>query len=367
MTGRGERFTLGAWQPRRARGSRSRSSSSRRATTPCRWRRSGYPITPVGLHYLLIHFDIPHVDPATWRLEVGGLVARPAHPVARRAEGAAGADARGDAGVRRQRPRALRAARRSASRGCSRRSAPPSGRARRSRRSSRRRGSTPSALEVVFTGLDRGVQGEVEHAYERSLPLAEALRDEVLLAYAINGQPLPPQHGFPLRLLVPSWYGMTHVKWLRSITVVDEPFRGWQQEVAYHLRQSEDEPGTPVTRILPRALMVPPGIPTSSRARASSTPGRACSKAARGRARRRSARRGEHATAARAGPTRARASRSPSSRGSGWSYEWDAEPGRARALLPRDGRERADAAGRARVEPTTASATTSSSASASSC
>ena len=54
---------------------------------------------------------------------------------------------------------------------------------------------------------------------------------------------------------------MTHVKWLRSITAVDEPFRGWQQEVSYHLRESEDDPGRPVTRILPRSLMVPPGIP----------------------------------------------------------------------------------------------------------
>ena len=45
--------------------------------------------------------------------------------------------------------------------------------------------------------------------YERSLALDEARRDEVLLAYAMNGAPLPPQHGFPLRLVVPGWYGMT--------------------------------------------------------------------------------------------------------------------------------------------------------------
>ena len=122
-------------------------------------------------------------------------------------------------------------------------------------------GLAPDALEVVFTGLDRGVQGEVEHAYERSLPAAEALRDDVLLAHAINGQPLPPQHGYPLRLIVPGWYGMTHVKWLASISVVAEPFRGWQQEDAYRIQRSEDDPGTPVTRMLPRALVAPPGIP----------------------------------------------------------------------------------------------------------
>src|SRR5919199_518574 len=82
-------------------------------------------------------------------------------------------------------------------------------------------GVAEDAVEVVFTGLDRGVQGDVEQLYERSLPLAEAMRREVLLAYAVDGRPLPPQHGFPLRLVVPGWYGMTHVKWLRSITVVD--------------------------------------------------------------------------------------------------------------------------------------------------
>ena len=86
-------------------------------------------------------------------------------------------------------------------------------------------------------------------------------RDEMLLAYGINGQPLPPQHGFPLRLIVPGWYGMTHVKWLRAITAVAEPFTGWQQEVAYHVRASEEDEGEPVTRIRPRSLMVPPGIP----------------------------------------------------------------------------------------------------------
>jgi DMSO/TMAO reductase YedYZ molybdopterin-dependent catalytic subunit len=122
-------------------------------------------------------------------------------------------------------------------------------------------GIAEGAAEVVFTGLDRGIQGDVEHLYERSLPLAEAQREEVLLAYAVNGQPLPPQHGFPLRLIVPGWYGMTHVKWLKAITVVAEPFRGWQQDVAYRLRGSEEEHGEPVTRILPRALMVPPGFP----------------------------------------------------------------------------------------------------------
>lgn len=122
-------------------------------------------------------------------------------------------------------------------------------------------GLRDGAVDVVFTGLDRGVQGGVDQLYERSLSVAEASRDEVLLAYAINGQPLPPQHGFPLRLVVPGWYGMAHVKWLRSITVLDRSFDGYQQANAYHYRTVDGDRGVPVTRMLPRALMVPPGVP----------------------------------------------------------------------------------------------------------
>jgi DMSO/TMAO reductase YedYZ molybdopterin-dependent catalytic subunit len=219
-----------------------------------------YDVTPVGLHYLLTHFDIPAVDVASWRLELGGLVERPltltldelktrqSRTLAVTMECAGNGRALNDPRPLSQ-PWLLEAV------GTAEWTGTPLGPI------LEEAGLADGASEVVFTGLDRGIQGEVEHDYERSLSLAEALRDEVLLAWAINGQPLPPQHGFPLRLLVPSWYGMTHVKWLRRITVVSEPFQGWQQAVAYHVRSSEDEQGTPVTRILPRSLMVPPGIP----------------------------------------------------------------------------------------------------------
>jgi sulfane dehydrogenase subunit SoxC len=113
----------------------------------------------------------------------------------------------------------------------------------------------------VFTGLDRGLEGEIEQEYQRSLPVEEALADDLLLAYEMNGEPLPPQHGFPLRLVVPGWYGMTNVKWLCRIAAVAEPFGGYQQSHGYRFRQEEDEDGMPVTRMMPRALMVPPGIP----------------------------------------------------------------------------------------------------------
>jgi sulfane dehydrogenase subunit SoxC len=117
------------------------------------------------------------------------------------------------------------------------------------------------AVEALFTGLDRGVEGGVHQAYARSLPLADALGDAVLLAYEMNGEPLPPQHGFPLRLVVPGWYGMTNVKWLESVTLLAEPFDGYQNSVSYRLYGPDGRPGEPVTLMLPRSLMVPPGVP----------------------------------------------------------------------------------------------------------
>ncbi len=219
-----------------------------------------HPITPVGLHYLLIHFDIPAVDATTWRLAVGGKVERPltlaldelkARPARTHA---VTLECAGN-GRALLAPRALSQPWLREAVGTAEWTGTPLAPI------LEEAGIAAGASEVVFTGLDRGIQGDVEHTYERSLPLAEAMRDELLLAYAVNGQPLPPQHGFPLRLVVPGWYGMTHVKWLDSITIADEPTSGWQQSVAYHLRQSEDEQGTPVTRMLPRSLLIPPGIP----------------------------------------------------------------------------------------------------------
>jgi sulfane dehydrogenase subunit SoxC len=219
-----------------------------------------HDITPVGLHYLLTHFDIPYVDETTWSLQTGGAVARPITLTL--------ADLK--ARPARTVPVTLECAGNGRALYAPRIVSQPwlqeaVGTAEWTGTSLRpvleEAGLAPDATEVVFTGLDRGIQGDVEHLYERSLPLAEATRDEVMLVYAVNGEPLPPQHGFPLRLIVPGWYGMTHVKWLQSITVVTEPFKGWQQDVAYRLRSSEEEHGEAVTRMLPRALMVPPGFP----------------------------------------------------------------------------------------------------------
>jgi DMSO/TMAO reductase YedYZ molybdopterin-dependent catalytic subunit len=219
-----------------------------------------YDITPTGLHYLLVHFDIPAVDASTWRLRLDGLVDRPLELSLD--------DIR--ARPRRTMPVTLECA--------------GNGRARLQPRplsnpwlleaiGTAEWTGTPlaplldevgirdAAVELVFTGADRGIQGGVEHDYQRSLSPAEARQPDVLLAYEMNGAPLQPQHGYPLRLLVPGWYGMTSVKWLRRIEAVAETFTGYQQATAYHYRADGEDPGTPVTRIRVRALMTPPGIP----------------------------------------------------------------------------------------------------------
>jgi sulfane dehydrogenase subunit SoxC len=222
-----------------------------------------YPITPIGLHYLLIHYDIPWVEEATYRLEVDGLVAtplslsldelraRPAVETSVTMECAGNGRALLDPHVSSQ-PWLQEAVGTARWRGTPLRALLSEA------------GVADDAVELVFTGLDHGVEGDVEQAYQRSLSLIDAHRPEVLLAYEMNGEPLAPQHGFPLRLLVPGWYGMTSVKWLGRITAVDRPFEGYQQTQSYRLRQVEDEDGEPLSRMLPRALMAPPGVPEFS-------------------------------------------------------------------------------------------------------
>jgi sulfane dehydrogenase subunit SoxC len=219
-----------------------------------------YDITPVGLHYLLVHYDVPVVDVDAWSLTVGGAVAEPltltledlrlrrteTHPVTMECAGNGRA-------LLDPRPVSQPWIREAVGTGewTGTALAPLLEEA----------GVSASAAEVLFTGLDRGVEGGVSQVYERSLPLADALRPEVLLAWGLNGALLPPQHGFPLRLLVPGWYGMTSVKWLTAITVLEQPYEGYQNATAYRLRATEDDPGVPVTRMMPRALLAPPGVP----------------------------------------------------------------------------------------------------------
>src|SRR5688572_14715415 len=217
-----------------------------------------HDITPPGLHYLLIHYDIPAVDPAAFRLEIGGAVERPlslsleelrardrvADPITFECAG------NGRALLE---PRPLSQPWLTEAVGTAEWGGTPL------KPLLDEAGPRAEAVEVLFGALDRGIEGGVPQAYERSLPIAEA--EHALLAYEMNGAPLLPQHGFPLRLVVPGWYGMQNVKWLVKITVLDEPFTGYQNAVGYRMYEADGVPGEPVTRMLPRSLTVPPGVP----------------------------------------------------------------------------------------------------------
>jgi DMSO/TMAO reductase YedYZ molybdopterin-dependent catalytic subunit len=194
----------------------------------------GGDITPTAQFYRRSHFPAPVLDEATWRLDIGGLVDqslslslhdltqlpaettvitlecagngrtrfRPPTPGVQWGFGAAGtaewtgvrlADVLSRAGI------------------------------------------SGGACEVVFGGADRGRVDDVPHPirFERSLPVRDALESGALLAYAMNGQPLPVRHGYPVRLVVPGWYAVASVKWLTDIRVIAEPFCGFFQDTHY--------------------------------------------------------------------------------------------------------------------------------------
>ena len=160
-----------------------------------------YDVTPAGLHYLLIHFDIPEGDAGAWRLEFEGLFARRV--------------ALDLAQLRRMPAKTVRVTLECAGNGRGRMSprypsvpwleegvstaewtgAPL-------RALLEQAGIEKSAREIVFYGTDRGIDRGTEHPFARSLTIEESLREDVLVAYAMNGEALQPQHGAPLRLVV---------------------------------------------------------------------------------------------------------------------------------------------------------------------
>jgi DMSO/TMAO reductase YedYZ molybdopterin-dependent catalytic subunit len=217
-------------------------------------------LSPPGLHYVLVHYDVLFLDAAAHRLSVHGRVRRPLTLSIEELRARPPVDvtvtmecAGNGRALLEPRPRsqpwlveAIGTARWTGVR---------------VRDLLDEAGVEAGACEVVFGGADRGVEGGEEQRYQRAVTLEELLAGEAIVAYAMNDGPLLAQHGHPLRLVVPGWYGMTNVKWLTDMEVVDAPFEGYQNREGYRMRQDADEPGTPVTRIAPRALLVPPGIP----------------------------------------------------------------------------------------------------------
>jgi DMSO/TMAO reductase YedYZ molybdopterin-dependent catalytic subunit len=119
-------------------------------------------------------------------------------------------------------------------------------------------GISKKAAEVVFHGADKGepMPGRTEQ-YVRSLPLDVALKPDTILAWEMNGAPLSMNHGYPLRLVVPSWYGMASVKWLNQIIVSKEIFSGFFQDEQYVYVEEEGTPeGEPVRSIRVRSLIL---------------------------------------------------------------------------------------------------------------
>jgi DMSO/TMAO reductase YedYZ molybdopterin-dependent catalytic subunit len=120
------------------------------------------------------------------------------------------------------------------------------------------------ALEVILEGADNGEIAENKAPagaiqFARSIPLAKAL-DDILLAYRMNGEELLPEHGFPLRAIVPGWYAMASVKWLQRIIVTDRPFNGYYQtlDYAYWRRRGEHSELTPLGPMVLKAEIAQP-------------------------------------------------------------------------------------------------------------
>ena len=103
-------------------------------------------------------------------------------------------------------------------------------------------GLSSGAVEVLFEGADRGEPepGRREVPYQRSQPLQIALHPDTMLVYEMSGESLTAEHGYPVRLIVPRWYGMASVKWLTSVRVLQKPFVGFFQTERYVI---EDEAG----------------------------------------------------------------------------------------------------------------------------
>jgi DMSO/TMAO reductase YedYZ molybdopterin-dependent catalytic subunit len=132
----------------------------------------------------------------------------------------------------------------------------------------KRAGVKAGVAEVVLEGADNGAitkepvsPGKIHYA--RSLPLAKALMPEVILAYSMNGEALSHSHGFPLRAIVPGWYGMASVKWLTRLVVTDTAFRGYFQTSDYTFWEQRDELPIqllPVTEVEVKAEIARPAL-----------------------------------------------------------------------------------------------------------
>lgn len=222
-------------------------------------------VTPNEKFYVRCHFPVPRIDPASWRLRLEGAIDRPleltldelrAMP---RSAAQATMECAGN-GRSHLEPKVkgvawdLGAVGNGEWAGVLLRDV------------LERIGTRSEAREVVLEGADRGAIKEPprppnEINYARSLPLAKAHRD-VLLAFEMNGKPLTPEHGFPLRAVVPGWFGMASVKWLQRIVVTAEPFHGYYQSIDYTFWQERSGIPTlvPLAEMQVKAQIAQPSV-----------------------------------------------------------------------------------------------------------
>jgi DMSO/TMAO reductase YedYZ molybdopterin-dependent catalytic subunit len=117
------------------------------------------------------------------------------------------------------------------------------------------------AVDVVFVGADSGeTKDGLKTSFVRSVPLKKALRSNTILAYAMNDSDLPRSHGFPLRAVVPGWYGVASVKWLTRVFVTDRVFRSYFQSLDYTIWRRDGGLANlaPITTMLVKSIIAAP-------------------------------------------------------------------------------------------------------------
>jgi DMSO/TMAO reductase YedYZ molybdopterin-dependent catalytic subunit len=121
-----------------------------------------------------------------------------------------------------------------------------------------RAGVDARAVEVLASGADAGPRDDAEGAvvFQRSLPIDAAIAPDTLVATHMDGAPLTLDHGAPVRLIVPGWYGMASVKWLTHLEVLTEPFTGYFQTKRYVYHTPDGV--VPVTQALVKSMIVSP-------------------------------------------------------------------------------------------------------------
>ena len=190
-----------------------------------RWEDLGSWITPNDKWFSIAHYDRPQLDPKTWRLDISGLVVKPTTltldqlKALPRKEITSTIECSGSNGLPFAQSMIGNAKWSGASLAETLQAA----------------GIKDGGIEVVFYGIDKGEETvrpgtPLDYKYTanfaRSMPIAEAMNPANLLCYEMNGSPLPAANGYPLRLIVPGWYGVANVKWLTRIDVLDKRYLG---------------------------------------------------------------------------------------------------------------------------------------------